>query len=344
MAIRFAILGSGSMGQVYARSISAHGRSMELSCIALGTRASGLAQEYGVDLEPDARSALSREDVDAVVIATPHSTHLELARESAAAGKHIFLEKPMALTVRECDEILEACRSADVKLTINALTRYRGAPKAAKQLIDEGRIGEIRMVHVLCASAGYDVPDNRWITDPREGTVFLDWGTHGCDVLRWLTESEPVSAYAVYNNYGVIAAVQPSAMVTYALDSGVMSQIWMSWELPPPGLGSTSQWMIVGSDGMIDLDAYGKLLVTAGDGWEEVFEQPPFDWERDPLSEVRLRAYVDQLQEFVDVILEGGQPFVTGEDGRAAVEMVEAADRSAATGEVIRLPLVPATA
>ena len=76
----------------------------------MGSRAEALAAEYGVDAEQSADALLARSDVDVVVIATPHSTHLDLAKQTAAAGKHVYLEKPMALNVDECDQIIDACR------------------------------------------------------------------------------------------------------------------------------------------------------------------------------------------------------------------------------------------
>jgi predicted dehydrogenase len=344
MSTRFAILGSGSMGHVYAHSIVRHGGpEMELVAVALGSRAAGLASEFGVDHLEEAEAVFARDDVDAVVIATPHSTHLDLAVAAAEAGKHLVLEKPMALNVGECDRILEAQRAAGVKLTVNSLTRYRGAPRTTKELLDRGEIGDLRMVRVLCANVGYDVADDSWLRNPGEGNAFLDWGTHGCDILRWFSGSEAVTAYAEYANYGDIAAIDPSAMITYRMASGAMVQVWMSWEMPPPGFGSTSQWVLVGSEGIIDMDAYGAVRLGRDGEWRVVFEQAPIDYHGDPFAIERLGAFVDQLKDFVDAVATGREPEITGEDGRASVEMVEAADRSAAGGGAVALPLVPAT-
>src|SRR5437868_10228056 len=116
--LRFGILGSGNMARVYGDALTREGivPRGRLTAIALGSRAPALAAEYpGVQAEKSAEALLARKDVDVVVIATPHSTHLALAKQVAAAKKHIYLEKPMALDVHECDQIIEACRAAGVQ-------------------------------------------------------------------------------------------------------------------------------------------------------------------------------------------------------------------------------------
>ena len=112
--IGFGILGSGNMARVYGDALTRDGvvPGGRLVALALGKRAPGLAAEFGVDEEPSVEALLGRPDVDVVVVATPHSTHLALATAAAAARKHVYLEKPMALNVAECDTIIQACRKA----------------------------------------------------------------------------------------------------------------------------------------------------------------------------------------------------------------------------------------
>jgi predicted dehydrogenase len=96
-----------------------------------------LAAEWGVPAVPDVAALLAHPGVDAVVITSPHTAHVEQALAAAAAGKHVYLEKPMAITVAECDAIIAACEAAGVQLTVNFVTRFRHAPVAAKRLVDE---------------------------------------------------------------------------------------------------------------------------------------------------------------------------------------------------------------
>jgi predicted dehydrogenase len=121
--------------------------------------------------------------------------------------------------------------------------------------------------------------------------------------------------------------------------NGVLATIWMSYEVPPPGLGPTDQFVLVGSTGIISCDNYGDVQLGRGDAWELAYTQPRPDYVGNSLNPLRLKAFAAQTQDFLDAIRDRRAPAVSGEDGRAAVALVEAADRSAATGEAVRLPV-----
>ena len=116
MTVGFGFLGSGFMAHTYAECLAKYVPNAHLVAVALGSRAPGLAAEYGVAVEATAEALLARADIDAVLIATPHSTHRALTVASAAAGRHVYLENPMAVELAECDQMIEACRSAGVRL------------------------------------------------------------------------------------------------------------------------------------------------------------------------------------------------------------------------------------
>src|SRR5207342_3222165 len=155
----------------------------------------------GAAVEPSAEALAARPDVEVIVIATPHSTHLALALAAAAAGKHVYLEKPMALDVAECDQIIDACRAKGVQLTIAKQTRYMEMSMRAKAFIDEGRIGRILFLRPMSVTpgAGFANVPQSWPSDPREGDAFLDWGAHACDGIRWFTGADAIRAYADYD-------------------------------------------------------------------------------------------------------------------------------------------------
>ena len=170
--------------------------------VAGGSRARGLADEYGVAADADPESLLARDDVEAVIIATPHSTHLPLTRAAAAAGKHVYVEKPMAVRLAECDAMIAACRDAGVLLNVNNVTRHRASPRTAKRLIDEGRIGELRLIRVLSSVIGYIADDHGWAHQPGEGGAWLDMGVHLFDATRWFTGSEVDTVFASIRDFG----------------------------------------------------------------------------------------------------------------------------------------------
>ena len=129
---------------------------------------------------------LARDDVDAVLICTPHSTHRALTEAAAAAGKHVYIEKPMAVTLAECDAMIAACRDAGVLLDVNHVTRIAPRRSTAKGLIDDGSIGELRMIRILSSVLAYLTPSTAG-PQGRRGRRWLDMGVHLFDALRWFT-------------------------------------------------------------------------------------------------------------------------------------------------------------
>ncbi len=202
-SVGFGLIGSGYMGRTYAACLTRHVPNAHLVSVWGGRRAAATAEEFGVTADASLESMLARDDVDGVVITSPHTAHRDQAMAAAAAGKHVYIEKPMALSTAECDEIIAACEAAGVQLTVNFVTRFRHAPMAMKRLVDDGSIGEIRMIEMRGtwtsfilediideATGRIIIPRKDWAFDPAEGSQFLDWGVHETDALRWLTGSE----------------------------------------------------------------------------------------------------------------------------------------------------------
>jgi len=342
MSVGFGLLGSGFMAHTYAESLAKHVPDGHLVAVAEGTRAQALASEYGVDLEPNAAALLARDDIQAALICTPHSTHRALTEAAAAAGKHVYIEKPMAVTLADCDAMIAACRDAGVLLDVNHVTRHRASPLAAKGLIDDGSIGELRIVRILSSVLAYLTPEHGWAHKAGEGGAWLDMGVHMFDALRWFTNSEVDTIFAVVRDFAGDPNQRRSGLAEVVMRNGVIVQLLISFEMPSPGLGSQSQWTFIGSDGIVESDSYGKVRLGRGDDWREIYEMPPFALNEDVYSPIRLAAFADQTQQFAQGVQAGfaaAGPALHGEDGRAAVEVVEAGLRSSERGEAVRLPI-----
>jgi predicted dehydrogenase len=345
MSVGFGLLGSGFMAHTYAQSLAKHVPDGHLVAVAEGTRAPALAAEYGVPALPDAAALLARDDVEAVLICTPHSTHLPLTLAAAAAGKHVYLEKPMAVTLADCDTMIAACQQAGVLLDVNHVTRHRASPGAAKRLIDDGSIGELRMVRILSSVVAYLTPDHGWAHKAGEGGAWLDMGVHMFDALRWFTGSEVEVIFARVGDFAGDPNQRRSGLAELVMRDGVIVQLLISFEMPEPGLGSQSQWTFIGSNGIVESDSYGKVRLGVGDGWQDIFEMPPFALNADVYSPIRLTAFAEQTQQFATAVRAGfaaASPQLHGADGRAAVEVVEAGLRSSERGEAVHLPIDPA--
>jgi predicted dehydrogenase len=336
--IGIGVVGAGFMGRTNAETVTKYLEHARLAAIAGGSRAPALAAEYGVAAEPSLNALLGRKDVDAVLISTPHADHAEQAIAAARSGRHILLDKPMAATVEECDRILEAVRAAGVKLMIMFGQRFRICNIEARRLVREGAIGRVRMVfeQILAGGGLRSLPP--WQSEPRNYGTFLGHAVHNIDRIRWITGAE-IATVAAQVERDPASGNEVSTMALLSLTNGAMATIWESWDIPGPGFPrSASGAWIAGETGNLDLDAYGELRLGKDGQWTVAAVQEPIDWKgQGMLSPVRMKAYQLQHQEFIDSILEDRSPSVTGEDGRAAVEVAQGAYRSAAEGRTIRL-------
>jgi predicted dehydrogenase len=335
--VRVGLIGSGYMALTYAASLERHVDGARLVALAGGRRTPDLAAAYGVAAEPSVEALLARPDIDAVILTTPDQAHCEHTLLAAQAGKHVLVEKPMAPTVAQCDAMIAACRAAGVRLAVVKTERYRRVTIRAKQLIDEGRIGPIRMMSTISCfpeGVGRDILESRpWYTDQASGGLFLSMASHNVDMLRWLSGAEATRVYAQAATFTPGAPADQSVMAQITFAGGVLAQMVISSEMPAPSLPSSEvRFQVVGGAGIIDFEDYEFLDLGAGERWERLYTPPRFDYVREPTSPIRLEPHYGVVQEFVSSIREGRAPRVTGEDGRAAVAICAACVASARSG------------
>lgn len=336
--VRIGIIGAGFMGRTNAETVSRYLERAQLVAIAGGTRSEALAREYSVRHESSVDALIARDDIDAVLISTPPADHAEQAIAAAQHGKHLLLDKPMATTVADCDRVIEAARAAKVRLMIMFGQRFRVCNVTAHRLIRQGAIGDVRMISERILASGGFASLPPWQSEARNGGTFLGHAVHNIDRIRWLTGAEVASVSAQVQR-DPVTDNEVSTLTLLSLTNGAMATIWSSWDVAAPVFpGSASGAWIAGAKGNLDLDAYGQLRLGTDGTWTVVAEQEPIDWKGEGmLSRVRMQAYQMQHQEFVDSVLDGREPSVTGEDGRAAVAVAQAALESARLGQTIHL-------
>ena len=341
--IGIGIVGAGFMATTYAEVIARHARGARLIAIGGGTRAPALAARYGVEHAPTVEALLARVDLDAVILAGPEQSRPEQTILAAAAGRHILAEKPLATSVAACDAMIAACDAARVRLMVVQSQRFRGVHRRAKRLIDEGAIGpvrEMRLWSLFPASWSIPVVQSRpWYADPQAG-LFMSQGVHNFDLLRWMVGDEATSIYARVTSHGTHGLPNLSAVAMVGFAGGATGQVWINLELPDATFpDSQFRSQVVGARGLLDFDGYTHLDLAEGGAWRRVWTQPPLD-PLDPFDTVRLESFTGQIQAFIDCLRDDLPPPVTGADGRAAVELCQAALLSARTGQVVPLPLV----
>ena len=361
--IGIGIVGSGLMARTYAETLAKYVRGCKFVAVTTGSRAPQLAQDYGVECESSLESMVARPDIDGLIITTPEIPRIAQVRIAAAAGKHLLLEKPMAANVADCDTLIEICRAAGVTLMQVQSQRFRAIHQRARQLLDEGRIGrvwQVRGVSMLEARWSEAVLRERpFYTDPRGGGLLMSQIVHNFDMLRWMAGGEATLVFAHGRPAAGSSTADLSIQAQVVFDNGVSGQLWVCMETPAAAFPrNVFRTQVIGERGMLDFDGYTHLdmaeaagalvadgpgAVAAGlpspaPGWERLMVQEPFN-ALDPGDPVRLRSFSAQNQEFVDAIREGRAPAVTATDGRAAVELAQAAMLSARTGRLIELPM-----
>jgi predicted dehydrogenase len=329
--VRCAVIGSGFAGSTYAEAVR-YAPDAELVAIAGGHQAPVLAALHGVSAVDDVDALLGSADVDAVLIASPNPFHCPQTVRAAASGKHVLVEKPMAMSVAEGQRMLEACRQAGVVLMVGHHHRFRRNPVAVKLLLERGRIGRVDMVAMVQTE-----PDQTtWLTKPQNGGYLLGSGIHGLDLLRWWLGD--VSRLAALTGQYRGERVENGSLLLLEFVAGAHASFQDSvipGSVPPPGSGVVRfDAVLTGERGVIHADMYGEVRLSTPTGWEVQTTLPTWDGH---YAFLRMEAYASQAREFIAAIREQRPPRVPPEDGLAAVALVEAAQRAATTGSWVSM-------
>lgn len=329
--VRIGVIGSGFMGRTHVDAASRLDTTIPIA-VTSGSRATQLAKDYGIDEEPDVESMVNRDDIDAVVISTPHWLHYDEAMAAARAGKHVLVEKPVATSLEHCDEMIAAFQERGLVLSVGYHQRFRESNFRTRDLIQSGAIGPVRCIQM---SALFDITALRsdpgfggnwgWWTNPLAMAHLMNSAPHNIDLCRWWLDSEVTSVSALCGTYREENPNENTTMALLQFGNQAMSTFWSSSVLPSPGFpGEEFRFRIMGDDGIIDLNPYGELNVTRDGATETVFKQPPVGHQEasSAFTMQRMQAYCDQMQAFVDSIhgTPGGEG--TSADGRAGVEAV----------------------
>lgn len=336
--IGVAIIGAGRAGMIHARNFA---RVVPHGCVAaISDSVPDMAAKACRELELDEsfaytnyQDALSAPGVDTVLIATPTSHHCEIAVAAAQAGKHVFCEKPMAMNVSECDAMIAATKEARVVLQIGFMRRFDRGFVEAKERIECGEIGEVVQVKSLTHGPTYPKP---WMFDLKKSNGPLaEVNSHDIDTLCWFTGSSFMEVYSVAGNYRT-----PEALTEFP---DFYDQILMTARFVNGMQGCVSgaqgvqyaydaRCEIIGTEGIICIGSFtGSSMIACGKN-KELRRSSMVSW-----TDLFKDAYLAEDIDFIRCIREGGTPRATGQDGRAAVEVVIAGNRSIAERKPIEL-------
>lgn len=317
MSVRFAVIGCGNAARrIHLPALRAEGA--DVTVFASRTRASAEAcrDEWGRGVVAERwEDAIERDDVDAVVIAVPNATHRDVAVAAAVAGKHVLVDKPMACTIDDADDMIAAARAHEVVLVPFHNTRFAAPFVAAQRFVADGRLGDLTGFRAAFGHAGPQTwaPRAEWFFDAKwaGGGCLIDLGVHVIDLVRFVTGEDIASVSALLN--GCRGDVEADAQLLARLRGGAIGTIQASWS---SAAGPDHQLTMIGTQGTLQLDHRTPLSFVSASGDRERVELP--DTTSSPLAEL-LAAIAGERS-----------PSVTAADGRAAVAVVQAAYRSAA--------------
>jgi myo-inositol 2-dehydrogenase/D-chiro-inositol 1-dehydrogenase/scyllo-inositol 2-dehydrogenase (NAD+) len=343
--IKVCLVGAGRAGQVHAESLVQHIPKGKLVALVdpNDVAVEKTAARFGIESRfSSLEQAIDRVAFDAVVITTPTFTHRELAILAAQRGKHVFCEKPMALLLEECDDMIAAAEKHSVILQIGFMRRFDPDFEAAAACIQAGEIGQPMLIKSLTHGPGLPPA---WARDLRTSNGMLaEVNSHDWDTARWLARSNPHRVFAEVmnfkgNKHGVNTDnFYDTALVNVRFESGALAAIS---GVCPCDYGYDARVEIVGEKGLLQIgDVRGQSVVVCSQR-EHGLVTPIFrSWQERFAS-----AYVRELEHFLECIRTASQPRVTGGDGRWAVAGVLAATTSFREGRSVRLTevLEPAT-
>lgn len=345
--VRFGLVGYGLFGAHHAEAI-AKTDGAELAAVAVKSEASQKKAREAfphVHVTADYRELVRREDVDVVNVVVPNALHREVGRAALEAGKHLLLEKPMAIDLAACDDLLAAARKRKRLLSVNHELRLSSLWGGIKQLIDKGTVGRAQYALIELSRFPYRTGAEGWRYDTaRVGSWILEEPIHFFDLARWYLSAagEPFSVYARANgrhagqpelrdNFSAIINFphHAYAVVSQTLSAfehhvtvkvvGTEGTIWAHWSAP---------------DARSPHPSFGLRYGLGEDISEVAFTRPTGE----------LLELADQIDAMVRAVRDGVPPPCTGEDGRWSTLLCLAAEQSVVSGKIVRLDTFARTA
>jgi predicted dehydrogenase len=331
--IRIAVVGVGRMGLTHAENLARRVRGVRLVAVTTSKaeRAAEVRRSSGdVAVFPTLEALLDAGGLDAVCISSSTSAHADNVEACAEAGLHIFCEKPLALTLPDCDRAIAAAEQAGVKLMMGHVRQFDAGHVEAKRFIDAGAIGQPLVFRAI--SGDVDPPPPSFADPAVSGGLILDAMYHDLYLARWLMADEPVRAYAeggalVDPAIGAVGDVD-NAVVTLRFGRGAMGTLFVS---RTTRYGHDLRVEVIGDEGAVQIGRFRQTPVRLLNRQGVHHDMPRTTPDR--LGE----AFVTELQTFIDCLVHGIEPPVTGHDSRATVAVGLAATQSLHAGHPINL-------
>ena len=330
MEVKVGLIGCGNMGSGLARNCSKLENAVVVGVAdPIVEKARELADELNIRAFGDHRELLTEDNIDAVIVAVPNFLHAETSVAAAESGKHVFCEKPMALTIDDCDKMIRAAKANGIKLMVGQVLRYLPVFSKMKEIIDSGALGEPFSIYVSRLGRGsWGNPQHWRMKAAMCGGMLYELSVHELDYMRYICgDVDSVSAFMGNYMQSDTRDYEDTAHIMLRFKSGAVGTL-IAGQCSSMG----------GYDGKIHCHKgtmhfdNGKSLVIY-----KTFDGEPVRLEAaDMKTEPGVRR---ELRYFIEAITEDKEPAVPGEEGRKVIEIVQAAYMSAREGRDVKLPL-----
>ncbi len=345
--VGFGIIGCGNIGPIHAAAIGEVDQARLVGVAdVVEQSARDLAGEYGAEAYADYRELIERDDVDAVCLCVPSGLRADIAEACAAAGKHLFAEKPLEINTERIDRIVTAADRAGVRLCCVFQSRFAHGPTLVRRALDQGRFGRLVLgdayVKWYRSPEYYESGAWRGTRGIDGGGCLMNQGIHMIDLLQWFMGpvSQVTARTSLVGHEGL--EVEDLACALLSFESGAMGVIE----------GSTAIWP--GHPARVEVHGTeGSAIIEEGEirTWKfreereedaailaELDREPDLgSGAGDPMSGLKHEGHRRQIEDFAGAIIEDRPPIVDGREGRKAVALIEAIYRSAETGRPVEL-------
>ena len=329
--VGYCIIGLGRIADHHMRGI-AQSSSAKITALVSGHRdkAEKIAAQYGVPKS----SIYSYEEmdrirdnkaIDGVIVCLPNSMHAEYTARAAKAGKHVLCEKPMAISVAESEQMIAACKAANVKLMIAYRLHYEPITLKTIKMIRDGAIGKVEAID---SANGFNIAPNEWRSTHTlgGGGPLMDVGIYSLNATRYLTGEDPVAFTAVastIDNDGRFQGVEENLSWTMKFPSGAVASCITTYGASMPGY-----YKVYGSKGWLEVDEFGYSGLHLTGAYKSDRSSPPTKLdEKNP--EPDPKQFERQIDHFSRCILENHTPDTAGEEGLKDMQHIQSIYKAA---------------
>ena len=322
------IIGLGSFGELHAEAIATIDNiQITAACRTNEVALQDFVKRYGVQGYTDYKRLLA-DEVDAVLIATPHHLHTHIVKDATVAGKHILLEKPMAPTLEECDEILDAVAKAKVTFMVGHVNHFVPAYQQAKEIIASGEMGEIILGTSTMSKFWFEPNRRSWHLDRNTGGgMWLTAGMHCLDRLTWLIDSPVKRVSAQFKTSFHEQKADDNGLIFLRYANGatgcIVSVAYA--EGAPKHLTE-----LTCTKGMINIHPRQGISIGRNEKWKQVPDSQSNNWMH--------LGLINEWQAFASAIRENKETAVTGEFARHIMATVFAAEESSRLQREVDVP------